>query len=150
MNDVERLPRAMPPQPERLQALIPARRIRARVVELAAAIDADYAGKTVDMIAVLKGAYVFAADLTRQMKVPTTIDFVGASSYGAGMRSSGNVVLSGFDRLDLAGRQVLVIEDILDTGLTLAVILERLRQMAPANLALPPYAFESDSKIKIG
>jgi hypoxanthine phosphoribosyltransferase len=136
MNDVECSPPATLPRGERLQALIPARRIHARVAELAAAIDALYAGKTVSMIAVLKGSYIFAADLTRRMKVPTTIDFVGASSYGAGMRSSGNVVLNGFDRLDLGGRHVLVIEDILDTGLTIAVILERLRQMAPASLAL--------------
>ena len=93
---------------ERLELVIPERRIRARV----------------------------AADLMRQITIPFTIDFIAAASYGAGTRSSGKVALSGLDRLDLGGRHVLVVEDILDTGRTSAAIMDRLRLREPASLAL--------------
>jgi hypoxanthine phosphoribosyltransferase len=85
---------------------------------------------------VLKGATIFAADLMRRIGLPFTIDFVAAASYGDGARSSGQVALSGLDGLDLAGRHVLVVEDILDTGRTSAAILDRLRLGGPASLAL--------------
>src|SRR6266849_1141696 len=122
---------------ERLELLIAERRIQARVAALARRIDAEYAGKALSLVVVvLKGAVVFAADLLRRITIPVTLDFIGASSYGAGRRSSGNVALGGLDRLDLAGRHVLVIEDILDTGRTSAAILDRLRRRRPASLAL--------------
>jgi hypoxanthine phosphoribosyltransferase len=85
---------------------------------------------------VLKGACVFAADLMRQIETPFTIDFIAAASYGASTRSSGTVALDGLDRLDLAGRDVLLIEDILDTGRTSGVLLDRLWLQDPASLAL--------------
>ena len=121
---------------EHLELLIPERRIRARVAALARDIAEDYRGKRLSLAIVLKGACIFAADLMRQVELPFTIDFIAAASYGAGTRSSGNVALGGLDRLDLAGRDVLVIEDILDTGRTIAVILDALRQHGPASLAL--------------
>jgi hypoxanthine phosphoribosyltransferase len=121
---------------ERLEPLIPHPRIRARVMSLARRIDADYCGKRLSLIVVLKGASIFAADLMRQIESPLTIDFVAAASYGAGTRSSGTVALSGFDRLDLAGRDVLVIEEILDTGRTSAALLDGLQRHGPASLAL--------------
>jgi hypoxanthine phosphoribosyltransferase len=121
---------------ERLELVIPERRIRARVAALARRIDADYEGKPLSLVVVLKGACVFAADLMRQITIPFTIDFIAAASYGARTRSSGQVALSGLDGLDLAGRHVLVVEDILDTGRTSAGILDRLRLGGPASLAL--------------
>lgn len=121
---------------ERLELLISERRIRARVAALARRIDADYRGKKLSLVVVLKGAFVFAADLTRQLGIPFTINFIAASSYGEGTRSSGEIALDGLDRLDLDGRHVLVVEDILDTGLTSAAILNSLRQRGPASLAL--------------
>ncbi len=137
MNDLQpRMPLPAVPQGERLRLLISQRWLQERIVDLARQIDADYHGRTLSLIAVLKGSFIFAADLMRQIGVPTTIDFVGAASYGASARSSGTVALSGFERLDLRGRDVLVIEDILDTGRTLSVILDRLAQDAPASLAL--------------
>jgi hypoxanthine phosphoribosyltransferase len=126
---------------ERLALLISERRIRARTAALARRIEADYHGRTLSAVVVLKGAVVFAADLTRRIGVSLTIDFITASSYRGGTRSSGSVALGGpggpdLGGIDLAGRHVLVIEDILDTGQTGAAILAALRQRGPASLAL--------------
>ncbi len=121
---------------ERLEQLISERRTRARTAALARRIEDDYRGKALSLVAVLKGAVVFAADLMRQISIPVTVDFIAASSYGEGTRSSGKVALDGLDRLDLDGRHVLVVEDILDTGLTRAAIVDRLRRRGPASLAL--------------
>ena len=121
---------------ERLELMIPERRIRARVAALARRIDGDYRDKPLSLVVVLKGAAVFAADLMRQITIPFTIDFTAAASYGADTRSSGTVALGGLDGLDLAGRHVLVIEDILDTGRTSAAIFDRLRLSEPASLTL--------------
>src|SRR2546421_205612 len=121
---------------ERLELLIPERRIRARVMALGRQIGAEYSGKKLSLVVVLKGACIFAADLMRQIEIPFTIDFITAASYGESARSSGTVVLSGLDRLDLAGRDVLVIEDILDTGRTSAALRDGLRQHGAARFAL--------------
>ena len=126
----------MPKQKERLDLLISERRIRSRVAALARRIDADYRGRKLSLVVVLKGAFVFAADLARQLGVTFTIDFISASSYAVGTRSSGRVALGGLDRLDVGARDVLVIEDILDTGRTCTEILQSLRQRGPASLAL--------------
>jgi len=121
---------------ERLEPMISERRIRARTAALARRIDDDYQGKALSLVVVLKGAVMFAADLMRQLTAPCTIDFIVAASYGAGTRSSGTVALSGLDRLAIEGRHVLVIEDILDTGRTLTVVLDTLKKSGPASLAL--------------
>ena len=85
---------------------------------------------------VLKGAAIFAADLMRGLTIPFTVEFVAASSYRDRTRSSGEVALGDIDALHLAGRHVLVIEDILDTGLTTTALLDRLRRRRPASLKL--------------
>ena len=121
---------------DRLRPLISARRIKNRVAELAGQISDDHQGAPLTLVIVLKGATIFAADLMRQITTPFTIDFIAAASYGQGTRSSGKVALCGLDRLDLGGRHVLVVEDILDTGRTSAAVLDRLRLRAPASLAL--------------
>jgi hypoxanthine phosphoribosyltransferase len=121
---------------ERLEQLISERRIRARTAALARRIDADYRGRELTLLVVLKGALIFAADLMRHLRVPFILDFVAASSYGTGTLSSGKVALAGLDRLEVGGRHVLVVEDILDTGRTCATIIERLRQRRPAGIAL--------------
>lgn len=121
---------------ERLEKLISERRIRARTAALAHRIDVDYQGRELTLLVVLKGALIFAADLIRHLRVPFTIDFLAASSYGSATRSSGTVALAGLDRLEIGGRHVLVVEDILDTGQTCAAILASLRQHRPAGIAL--------------
>src|SRR5882762_1168294 len=101
---------------ERLELMISERRIRARTAALARRIEDDYRGKTLSLVIVLKGAVMFAADLMRHITIPSTIDFVAASSYGEGTQSAGDVVLSGAEGLAIGGRHVLIVEDILDTG----------------------------------
>lgn len=121
---------------ERLELLISEERIRARVAALAREIDAGSARRALSVVVVLKGAAIFAADLVRQLETPSTLDFIWAASYGGGTRSSGKVALSGLDRLDLGGRDVLLVEDILDTGRTCAAAITALRRQDASSLAL--------------
>jgi hypoxanthine phosphoribosyltransferase len=118
---------------ERLVPLISARRIGRRVAELARQIEDDHRGQPLTLIVVLKGATVFAADLMRQIGIPFVIDFVRAASYGGAAQSSGTVVLSEAG-LDLAGRHVIVVEDIVDSGLTIAVLVAALQRLGPKSL----------------
>ena len=122
------------PEDGRLRPLISARRIRKRVAELARQIEDDHRGAPLTLVVVLKGATVFAADLMRQIRVPFVIDFVRASSYGKAARSSGNVVLNDEARLDIAGHHVIVVEDIVDSGLTMAALLAALQRLGPTSL----------------
>jgi hypoxanthine phosphoribosyltransferase len=116
--------------------LIPERRIRARTAALARRIDADYRGQELSLVVVLKGAAIFAADLMRRISLPLTVDFVTAASYGAGTSSSGNIALGAIEGLDFARRHLLVVEDIVDSGLTGAALLAALQRRGPASLAL--------------
>ncbi|NIA16184.1 MAG: hypoxanthine phosphoribosyltransferase [Nitrospiraceae bacterium] len=119
--------------------LFSADQIARRVVELAHEIDADLEakGRSGDLllIAVLKGSVVFVADLMRGMATPVSIEFIRARGY-EGTESSGNVELTYLPEQSVAGRNVLLVEDILDTGRTADVILQRLRAEGPAHLAL--------------
>ena len=121
---------------ERLLPLISERRIRARTAALARRIEDDYRAKPLCLVVVLKGATIFAADLMRHITIPLTLDFIAAASYGEGTRSSGKVALSSLDRLDLSGRHVLVVEDILDTGRTVAAVVDALQRRRPAGIGL--------------
>ncbi|HWC77886.1 MAG TPA: hypoxanthine phosphoribosyltransferase [Blastocatellia bacterium] len=102
-----------------LKVLIDREQIRARVRELGAAITRDYTGRNLHLLAVLKGACVFLSDLMREIDLPLSIDFIGISSYGDSTRSSGEVRITKDLDKSLAGKDVLVVEDIIDTGLTL-------------------------------
>jgi hypoxanthine phosphoribosyltransferase len=119
---------------ETLSPLISAPRIKKRVAALARQISADHDGALLTLVVVLKGAAVFAADLMRQIGAPFVVDFVRASSYGNSARSSGTVLLNGEAGLDIAGRRVILIEDIVDTGLTISTIVEALSRRRPASL----------------
>jgi hypoxanthine phosphoribosyltransferase len=115
--------------------LLSAAEIRARVAELAEAISNDYADCDVTLVAVLKGAAVFAADLMRELKIEACLEFIRARSY-AGTDSRGSVDITFRPEADLAGRHVIVIEDILDTGRTTSAVMECLRGAGPAGLKL--------------
>jgi len=105
-----------------------------RVRELAGQIDRDYAGKELILIGILKGAFIFMGDLVRALKVPCTIDFVRCASYGSGSESSGKVVLSKDIETSIRNRDVLIVEDIIDTGLTLKYLVEWLKERNPRSL----------------
>ena len=106
----------------------------ARIDELAAEISRDYAGRELLLVGVLKGAVFFLADLARRIEVPVSLDFMAVSSYGSSTDSSGVVrILKDLDR-EIAGRDVLIVEDIIDSGLTLSYLLKNLRSRRPASL----------------
>ncbi len=99
--------------------------IQKRVHELAEQISTDYAGKNLVMVGVLNGAFIFLADLSRAVTVPHEIDFIRVASYGASAASSGKISLTKDVELDLTGKHILLIEDIVDTGTTLAWLSEQ-------------------------
>lgn len=108
--------------------------IRRRVKELAEEINRDYAGKEILLIGVLKGAFIFLADLIRHIKVPVKVDFLAVSSYGQQTESTGEVrMIKDLDH-PVEGEHVLVVEDILDTGLTLSYITRILKDRKPASI----------------
>ncbi len=122
-----------------LPILISQKRIRARVAEMARAVEEDLGPPREDgapprMVVVLKGAFFFAADLAREIRRDLSIDFIHADSYGGSTESSGRVLLSKDLDHDIAGVDVLLVEDIVDTGLTVRTICERLRQREPRSL----------------
>jgi hypoxanthine phosphoribosyltransferase len=116
------------------KVLVDEDQIDAKVRELAAAIDADYAGRDLLLVGVLKGAVMLMADLSRALTSPVEMDWMAVSSYGSGTKSSGVVrIMKDLDR-DITGRHVLVVEDILDSGLTLSWLLRNLRSRGPASV----------------
>ncbi len=116
--------------------LIPEDTLQARVAELAAEISRDYEGREVLVVGVLKGALPFIADLVRRLDVPCHLDFMAVSSYGASVHSSGVVrILKDLDT-SIAGRHVLLVEDIIDSGLTLSYLIKNLNSRDPESLEL--------------
>jgi len=108
--------------------------LQARVAELGAQITEDYAGRAPLLVGVLKGAFMFMSDLSRAIDLPVEFDFMAVSSYGSATRSSGVVrIIKDLD-LDLHGRDVLIVEDIVDSGLTLAYLRRTLLARDPASL----------------
>jgi hypoxanthine phosphoribosyltransferase len=116
------------------RVLIPAEDLTARVGELGRQIRGDYVDRTPMLVAVLKGAVVFLADLMRAIDAPCECDFIALSSYGASTRSSGIVELTKDLSVPIEGRDVLIVEDIVDTGRTLAYLLRNLETRQPATL----------------
>jgi hypoxanthine phosphoribosyltransferase len=115
--------------------LIDGDRLRRRVSELAAAISADYAGKDLILICVLKGGVAFLVDLMRQISVPHEIDFMAISSYGVGQRESTGAVRLIMDlERSIQGRDVIIVEDIVDSGRTMEYMLRTLWARQPASL----------------
>ncbi|WP_322778312.1 hypoxanthine phosphoribosyltransferase [Frankia sp. Cas4] len=126
-------PRASP-HPDIAEVLVSTNEIATRIRELAALVDADYAGREVLLVGVLKGAVMVMADLSRLLTVPLTMEFMAVSSYGSATSSSGVVrILKDLDR-PIEGKDVLVVEDIIDSGLTLSWLLRYLRSRSPASL----------------
>ncbi len=110
--------------------------IRARVTELGEAISRDYAGRAPVLVGVLKGAVIFTADLIRAIRLPASLDFMSVSSYGSGTRSSGVVRLTADLSMSIEGRDVIIVEDIIDTGRTISYLRRNLATRHPKSLAL--------------
>jgi len=113
-----------------------ANKIKSRVKELAEQISKDYAGKELVMVGILNGAFIFMADLVRAIEMPLEIDFIRVASYGAGSVSSGSVTFTKDIELSIKGKNVLLIEDIVDTGKTLSFLKQHISDKKPASLKI--------------
>ena len=122
--------------------------LKERVAQIAAQIDRDYAGKELMLVSVLRGSFIFMADLVRAITVPCTVDFMAVSSYGAGTVSSGQVQITKDLSEDITGRHLLVVEDILDSGNTLSYLLEVLRARKPASIRLCTLLDKPERRVK--
>jgi hypoxanthine phosphoribosyltransferase len=118
------------------EILITEEQIRSRIAELSREIERDYAGRHVLLVGVLKGAVMVMADLSRELRIPVTMDWMAVSSYGSGTASSGVVrILKDLDT-DISGKTVLIVEDIIDSGLTLSWLLANLRSREPESIEI--------------
>ncbi len=121
---------------EKIRILIPEHEVNARISEIAAEINRDYAGHSVHLICILKGGAMFMCELAKRLTIPVSFDFMSVSSYGGGTTSSGVVrIIKDLDE-SLEGKDVLIVEDIIDTGRTLKYLIENLKQRGPASLKL--------------
>jgi hypoxanthine phosphoribosyltransferase len=116
------------------RVLITEDELRARIVELAAELDREYANDVPIIVGVLNGAFLFMADLIREMKIPLEVDFMAVSSYGNSTRSSGVVQIIKDLSNSIEGRRVIVLEDVVDSGLTLKYLIQNLSSRNPADL----------------
>ncbi len=117
-----------------MKLLLSEREIQRRVDGLAKKISRDFSGREVLLIGVLKGAFIFMADLARKIKAPVKIDFVGLASYGAGTRSGGKVRSTKILEMPIRGKDVLIVEDIIDTGITIKHLYKWLKARRPRSL----------------
>ena len=121
---------------EEVHALIEEEDIIARVKELAEQINRDYEGKSLHLICILKGSVFFTCELAKYIKVPVTIDFMSVSSYGNSMASSGSITVNQDLIMGIEGRDVLIVEDVVDSGRTLAYLAHMLEKREPASLRI--------------
>jgi hypoxanthine phosphoribosyltransferase len=131
---VARVPPPYDDNPELGALVIGEEALRARIAELARQITSDYLGRPPLLICVLKGAFILLSDLARAIDLPVEVDFMAISSYGSATKSSGVVRIVKDLDMDLAGRHVLLVEDIVDSGLTLAYLRRNLLARNPASL----------------
>ena len=120
--------------PPEVRELISEQRIDERVSELAAQISREYAGRSLVLLCVLKGSFVFAADLARAIALPLRMEFLGVRSYGDDTKSSGVVQITQDLTRPVDGEHIVIVEDIVDTGLTLSYLREQLRSRNPASV----------------
>ena len=121
---------------ENVRILLKEEEVDKRIAEVAAMINRDYAGKEVHLICILKGGVFFTCELAKRLTVPVSMDFMSVSSYGSGTESSGVVrIVKDLDE-SIAGKNVLIVEDIIDSGRTLAYLIEILKQRNPESIHL--------------
>ncbi len=133
---------------EKISVMISEEEVDAKVREIAAKISKDFAGKTVHMVCVLKGSVFFACELAKRITVPVTLDFMSVSSYGDDTKSSGVVkIVKDLDE-PLEGKDVLIVEDIIDSGRTLSYLIEILKQRHPASMHLCTLLDKPDRRVR--
>lgn len=121
---------------EKISVLISSEELQKRIEELAGQIEKDYEGKSIHLICILKGSVFFTCALAKRLSIPVTMDFMQVSSYGTGMDSSGKIQIKKDLEESIEGRDVLVIEDIIDSGNTLSYLLPELKSRKPASIRL--------------
>ena len=133
---------------ETIRILIPEEEVNRRISEIAAQISRDYEGKSIHLICILKGGVFFTCELAKRLTIPVSLDFMSVSSYGGGMVSSGVVkIVKDLDE-PLEGKEVLIVEDIIDSGRTLAYLLEILKQRHPAGIRLCTLLDKPERRVK--
>lgn len=133
---------------EKIRVLLSEEEVDARIRQIAAKISKDYAGKEIHMICVLKGGVFFTCELAKRLNMPVSMDFMSVSSYGAGTVSSGVVrIIKDLDE-PLEGKNVLIVEDIIDSGRTLAYLIEVLKQRGPKDIHLCTLLDKPERRVK--
>mgnify|MGYP001037650389 FL=1 len=130
------------------EVLFSEEQLKNRVQEIAQQITADYQGKEIMLISVLRGSFVFMADLCRAIDLPCTLDFMAVSSYGKGTKSSGQVQITKDLSEDITDRHIIVVEDILDSGNTLSYLLKILENRHPASIRLCTLLDKPERRVK--
>ena len=133
---------------EKIRVLIPEEDVNRKISEVAARISRDYEGRPVHLICVLKGGVFFTCELAKRLTLPVSLDFMSVSSYGGGTESSGVVrIVKDLDE-PLEGKDVLIVEDIIDSGRTLAYLIEILKQRGPASIRLCTLLDKPERRVK--
>lgn len=133
---------------EKVRILLQEQEVNQRIAEVAARISRDYEGKEVHLISILKGSVFFACELAKRITVPVTMDFMSVSSYGNDTKSSGVVkIVKDLDE-PLDGKQVLIVEDIIDSGRTLSYLIEIMKKRNPASLRLCTLLDKPERRVK--
>ena len=133
---------------EKIKVLLSEEEVDARIRQIAAKISKDYAGKEIHLIAILKGSVFFACELAKRITVPVSMDFMCVGSYGDGTKSSGVVRLAKDLDESIENKEVLIVEDIIDSGNTLYYLMDVLRQRKPASLRLCTLLDKPDRRVK--
>ena len=133
---------------EKISVLISEQDVDARIAEIGAQISKDYEGKQVHLICILKGSVYFTCELAKRISVPVTMDFMSVSSYGDGTSSSGVVKIAKDLDETIEGKDVIVIEDIIDSGRTLSYLLEILQKRNPSSMKLCTLLDKPDRRVK--
>ncbi len=132
---------------EQIGVMLSSSEVETRISEMAAAIDKEYEGKTIHLIGILKGSVFFMCELAKRLKSPVTMDFMSVSSYGDGTKSSGIVKLNKDLDESIEGKDVIIVEDILDSGRTLSYLVKLLGERKPASLEVVTLLDKPDRRV---
>lgn len=133
---------------DKIRVLLTEEEVNKKISEVAAQINKDYEGKEVHLICILKGGVFFTCELAKRLTIPVSLDFMSVSSYGSGTKSSGVVkIIKDLDE-PLEGKNVIIVEDIIDSGRTLAYLIEVLKQRNPKNIELCTLLDKPERRVK--